>query len=78
VVGTTLFVPLEVYEITEKVSWIKIVVLVVNVAAVLYLLLSKRLFGLRGGHKAYEATLHEASLLEVEQATSGPAHADAG
>jgi hypothetical protein len=34
---------------------------------VLYLLLSKRLFGLRGGHAAYEAALHEASLLEVEE-----------
>jgi uncharacterized membrane protein (DUF2068 family) len=58
VVGTTLFIPLEVYEITEKVSWLKITVLAVNVAAVLYLLLSKRLFGLRGGHPAYEAALH--------------------
>jgi uncharacterized membrane protein (DUF2068 family) len=68
VVGTTLFIPLEVYELTEKVSWLKLVVLIVNVAAVLYLLLSKRLFGIRGGHAAYEASLHEVSLLEVEQA----------
>jgi uncharacterized membrane protein (DUF2068 family) len=67
VVGTTLFIPLEVYEIVEKVSWLKLVILVINVAAVLYLLLSKRLFGLRGGHAAYEAALHEASLLEVEE-----------
>jgi uncharacterized membrane protein (DUF2068 family) len=67
VVGTTLFIPLEVYEIVEKVSWLKIAVLAVNIAAVLYLLLSKRLFGLRGGHAAYEAALHEASLLEVEE-----------
>jgi uncharacterized membrane protein (DUF2068 family) len=66
VVGTTLFIPLEVYELTEKISWLKIAVLVVNIAAVLYLVLSKRLFGIRGGHRAYEAQLHEASLLEVE------------
>ena len=66
VVGTTLFIPLEVYELTDKISWLKIVALVVNVAAVLYLLLSKRLFGIRGGHRAYEAALHEVSLLEVE------------
>ena len=39
----------------------------INVAAVLYLLLSKRLFGIRGGHRAYEAALHEASLLEVSE-----------
>jgi uncharacterized membrane protein (DUF2068 family) len=67
VVATTLFIPLEVYELTQKVSWLKLSVLVINVAAVLYLLLSKRLFGLRGGHRAYEASLHEASLLEVQE-----------
>ena len=70
VVGTTIFIPLEVYELTEKVSWLKIAVLVVNVAAVLYLLLSKRLFGIRGGHAAYEQSLHEVSLLEVEHAAA--------
>jgi hypothetical protein len=37
------------------------------VAAVVYLLLSKRLFGLRGGKKAYEEQRHESSLLEVEE-----------
>jgi uncharacterized membrane protein (DUF2068 family) len=71
VVGTTLFIPLEVYELTDKVSWLKIVVLLINVAAVLYLLLSKRLFGIRGGGKAYEASLHEVSLLEVEESSAG-------
>jgi uncharacterized membrane protein (DUF2068 family) len=70
VVGTTLFIPLEVYELTEKVTWLKIVVLLVNIAAVLYLLLSKRLFGLRGGHRAYEASLNEASLLEVQESSA--------
>jgi uncharacterized membrane protein (DUF2068 family) len=67
VVGTTLFVPLEVYELTEKVTWIRLVTLLVNLAAVIYLLVSKRLFGIRGGTRAYEASLHEASLLEVEE-----------
>jgi uncharacterized membrane protein (DUF2068 family) len=72
VVGTTAFIPLEVYEIVEKPSWLKAVVLAINVAAVLYLILAKRLFGVRGGHAAYEATLHEASLLEVEEAATTP------
>jgi uncharacterized membrane protein (DUF2068 family) len=75
VVGTSLFIPLEVYELTDKISWLKVVVLVINVAAVLYLLLSKRLFGLRGGHAAYEAKLHEVSLLEVEKSAEMPATA---
>ena len=69
VVGTTLFIPLEIYEVTEKATWLKIVVLLINIAAVLYLLLSKRLFGLRGGHRAYEESLHEVSLLEVQESS---------
>jgi uncharacterized membrane protein (DUF2068 family) len=73
VVGTTLFIPLEVYELTENISWLKIGALLVNVAAVLYLVLSKRLFGIRGGHAAYEAALHEVSLLEVEHSAEVPA-----
>jgi len=67
VVGTTAFIPLEIYEIVDKVSWLKVVVLIINVAAVVYLLWSKRLFGIRGGHRAYQEALHEVSLLEVEQ-----------
>jgi uncharacterized membrane protein (DUF2068 family) len=70
VVGTTLFIPLEVYELTEKITWLRITAFVVNIAAVLYLLLSKRLFGIRGGHRAYEAVRHEESLLEVEKAAA--------
>jgi uncharacterized membrane protein (DUF2068 family) len=67
VVATSLFLPLEVYELTEKVTVLRVGALLLNVAAVIYLLLSKRLFGLRGGGKAYEAELHEESLLEVEE-----------
>jgi uncharacterized membrane protein (DUF2068 family) len=69
VVGTTAFIPLEIYEIIDKPTWLKIVVFVINVAAVVYLLVAKRLFGIRGGGKAYERALHEASLLEVELST---------
>jgi uncharacterized membrane protein (DUF2068 family) len=72
VVGTTAFIPLEIYEIVDKVSWLKIVILLINIAAVGYLLWSKRLFGIRGGHRAYEQSLHEASLLEVEQSSTAP------
>jgi uncharacterized membrane protein (DUF2068 family) len=67
VIATSLFIPLEIYELTEKVTWLRIVALVVNVAAVVYLLVAKRLFGIRGGHAAYQRAQHEASLLEVEQ-----------
>jgi uncharacterized membrane protein (DUF2068 family) len=77
VVGTTLFIPLEVYEVVDKTTWLKVVVLIVNIAAVLYLLLSKRLFGLRGGHRAYEESLHEVSLLEVEASSENAEEAAA-
>jgi predicted membrane protein DUF2127 len=67
VVATSLFIPLEVYELTEKITWLRVVALIVNVAAVVYLLVSKRLFGIRGGHAAYERAQRQASLLEVEE-----------
>jgi uncharacterized membrane protein (DUF2068 family) len=47
---TTALVPLEVYELTAYVSWFKLVALIANLAIVVYLLVAKRLFGLRGGY----------------------------
>jgi uncharacterized membrane protein (DUF2068 family) len=69
VVATSLFIPIEVYELYERITWLRISALIINIAAVVYILLTKRLFGLRGGHRAYEAERHETSLLEVEAAT---------
>jgi uncharacterized membrane protein (DUF2068 family) len=78
VVATAVFIPVEVYELTERATKFKIATLALNVAAVVYLLLAKRLFGLRGGKAAYEAELHSASLLEVsESAGVGPAQQEA-
>ena len=47
---TTLLIPLEIYELTASVSWFKVVELIVNLAIVVYLLVAKRLFGIRGGY----------------------------
>jgi uncharacterized membrane protein (DUF2068 family) len=68
VVATAAFLPIEVYELTEKMSWFKVGTLALNIVAVLYILIGKRLFGLRGGHAAFEASRREESLLEVEAA----------
>jgi uncharacterized membrane protein (DUF2068 family) len=77
VVATSAFVPLEVFELVEKVSVVKLGALLVNLAAVVYLVHSKRLFGVRGGHAAFEAERHGASLLEVEKAAlDGPKKKD--
>jgi uncharacterized membrane protein (DUF2068 family) len=46
---TASLLPLEIYELTERLSPLKVITLLINIAVVLYLLLAKRLFGLRGG-----------------------------
>ncbi|KAA1422052.1 DUF2127 domain-containing protein [Nocardioides humilatus] len=70
VVATAVFIPLEVYELVEGFTWLKVAALIVNLAAVVYLVWSKRLFGVRGGHAAFEAERHAESLLEVEHAAA--------
>lgn len=52
---TTSLLPLEIYEIFDRPTVFKVLAFVVNVAIVVYLLLAKRLFGLRGGAAADEA-----------------------
>ena len=51
-VATALFLPFEVYELNESITWLKVLALVVNLAIFFYLLWAKRLFGLRGGAAA--------------------------
>jgi uncharacterized membrane protein (DUF2068 family) len=58
---TTLFIPYEIYELTLKISVLKVVALVLNVLVVLYLLWAKRLFGVRGGIAAEEERKRELS-----------------
>jgi uncharacterized membrane protein (DUF2068 family) len=72
VIATSAFLPIEIYELAHKVSVLKIVAFVINLALVLYLLVTKRLFGVRGGRKAYDAERHSESLLEVEAAAAAP------
>jgi uncharacterized membrane protein (DUF2068 family) len=72
VVGTTLFIPLEIYELTEKITTLRVLAFLVNLAAVVYLVVSKRLFGVRGGGDAYEASQRAVSLLEVTEAATDP------
>ena len=70
VVGTAVFIPLEVYELVEKVTWLRVAALAINLFAIVYILWTKRLFGFRGGHAAFAAERHGESLLEVEQAAA--------
>jgi uncharacterized membrane protein (DUF2068 family) len=79
--ATSLFLPYEIYDLTVKVTWLRLGALAVNLLLVIYLIWSKRLLGVRGGKKAYEANLRSESVIEVEQAAlvaaspAGPGHA---
>lgn len=72
-VATALFIPIEVYELVERVTWLRVAALVINVAALAFLIYRKRLFGVRGGAAAEEAERHEENLLQVARAAgTGP------
>lgn len=61
---TSLGLPYEVYDLTLKFTWFRVALFVINIGLVLYLVLTKRLFGARGGKAAYEARLRSESVLD--------------
>lgn len=71
-VATTIFIPFEIYELVEKVSVFKVIALVINLAVVLYLLVAKRLFGLRGGHRMNEERRRRDMGWDVLERTAPP------
>jgi hypothetical protein len=74
-VATAVFVPYEIYELAKSVSALKVLAL----AIVAYLLIAKRLFGLRGGGKAERAEHEEdTSWAPIERATPLPLVPSAG
>jgi uncharacterized membrane protein (DUF2068 family) len=64
-VVTSLGLPYEIWDLTNKVTVTRVIFLVVNLALVLYLVITKRLFGARGGKAAYEARLRSESVLQA-------------
>lgn len=76
-VATIVFIPFEIYELTKSVTVLKSLTFVVNLAIALYLLAAKRLFGVRGGHRALlrqrAAESGWPSLERATAATLGPA-----
>jgi len=71
--ATVLLVPLEVYEIAGKPTVLKCLTLAINVAIVVYLMLAKRLFGLRGGERAQRAVREtDEGWAALEHATPRP------
>ena len=68
----------EIYDLTRKITWLRIAALVINLLLVTYLVWTRRLFGVRGGKTACEARLRCASIIEEEQATLSRGEEDHG
>ncbi len=65
---TSLGLPYEIYDLANRVTVLRVVAFLINLGLVLYLVLTKRLFGVRGGRKAYEAKLSSESIMDAEVA----------
>jgi uncharacterized membrane protein (DUF2068 family) len=71
-IATAVFLPIEIYELLETASVLKAITFLLNLAVVIYLLVAKRLFGLRGGAAAEAAERqHDAGWPALERATPG-------
>lgn len=72
VVATSAFIPVEVYELSHSVTFIKLGALVINILAVLWLVWSKHLFGFNGGSASAhdEKLVGESALTFAKQMTS--------
>ena len=79
-VATSLGLPLEIYDLSRRITATTLVLLAVNLALVVYLAVTRRLFGIRGGKRAYDARLRDASVLEAaaDAADRQPATATPG
>ncbi|MDI3313286.1 MAG: DUF2127 domain-containing protein [Mycobacterium sp.] len=71
VTATAIFLPLEVHDLLKGLTITRSVTFGINVAAIGYLVISKRLFGLRGGRSAYDAERRGEQLIDVERAAAG-------
>jgi uncharacterized membrane protein (DUF2068 family) len=69
-IEVTLLLPLEIYELSVKISYLKIAALVLNVAVMTYLGYAHRLFGFRGGGAADRALYdYDSGWSALERAT---------
>jgi uncharacterized membrane protein (DUF2068 family) len=72
-VATSVGLPFEVYDLVHKLSAIGAILFAINLALVLYLVITKRLFGVRGGKRAYDARLRSESIMDEAIAAAGRA-----
>jgi uncharacterized membrane protein (DUF2068 family) len=67
-VATSVFLPYEIYELAGKITWLRVTAFAINLLLVVYLVWTRRLFGIRGGKAAYDARLRSESVIEAEEA----------
>jgi len=77
-IATSVGLPYEILELTNKVTVLRVVAFLINLGLVVYLVVTKRLFGVRGGKAAYEARLRSESILEAEIAALAAEQAEPG
>ncbi len=80
-VATAGFLPLEIYELSERITVLRIGALVVNVAVLVWLVLTKHLFGVRGGPTTLHAHTDWAEILDRPTPApflGNPVHAGTG
>jgi uncharacterized membrane protein (DUF2068 family) len=75
---TASFMPFEIYEIATRTTVFKVLAFIINLAVVIYLLLAKRLFGLRGGVAANEAEAEQDRGWAALERTAPPPFASPG
>jgi uncharacterized membrane protein (DUF2068 family) len=68
VIATTGFLPLEVHELIERITVVRVGALIVNVALIVWLLVDKHLFGIRGGVH----TLHADAEVDWDDVLAAP------
>jgi uncharacterized membrane protein (DUF2068 family) len=76
-VATSLGLPYEIYDLASKVTVTRALFFVINLALVVYLVSTKRLFGVRGGKHAYEARLRSESVMEAAVEAAAAERAEA-
>lgn len=71
-IATAGFLPFEIRELIDRITAVRVGALVVNLAILAYLVIAKRLFGVRGGAKAMEHERKSPAELFGPPAAAGP------
>lgn len=74
---TSLGLPFEIYELSKAITITKMTLFILNLLLVVYLVYTRRLFGARGGKKAYEARLRADSIFDEAEKAAAKLHARA-